>query len=82
VSEDIGFQKPAKEYFDAVIKKIPDFNLRKTLIIGDSLTADIAGGLQNNIDTCWINLNKVENLTDIKPTYEIYKLSDLYEILK
>lgn len=82
VSEDIGFQKPAKEYFEAVIKKIPDFNLRKTLIIGDSLTADIAGGIQNNIDTCWINLNKVENLTDIKPTYEIYKLSDLYEILK
>lgn len=82
VSEDIGFQKPAKEYFDAVIKKIPNFNLRKTLIIGDSLTADIAGGLRNNIDTCWINLNKVENLTDIKPTYEIYKLSDLYEILK
>lgn len=82
VSEDIGFQKPAKEYFEAVIKKIPDFNLRKTLIIGDSLTADIAGGIQNNIDTCWINLNKVENLTDIKPTYEIYKLSDLYELLK
>lgn len=82
VSEDIGFQKPAKEYFEAVIKKIPDFNLRKTLIIGDSLTADIAGGIQNNIDTCWINLNKVENLTDIKPTFEIYKLSDLYELLK
>lgn len=82
VSEDIGFQKPAKEYFEAVINKIPDFNLRKTLIIGDSLTADIAGGIQNDIDTCWLNLNKVENLTDIKPTYEIYKLSDLYKILK
>lgn len=82
ISEDIGYQKPANKYFEAVIKKIPDFNLRKTLIIGDSLTADILGGIQNDIDTCWFNLNKIENLTDIKPTYEIFKLSDLYEILK
>lgn len=82
VSEDIGYQKPAKEYFEAVIKKIPDFNLRKTLIIGDSLTADILGGMQNNIDTCWFNLNKSKNLTHIKPTYEIFKFSDLYEVLK
>ena len=52
ISEDIGYQKPAKEYFEAVIKKIPGFNLRKTLIIGDSLTADILGGTQNDIDTC------------------------------
>lgn len=81
VSEDIGYQKPAKEYFDTVIKKIPDFNLRNTLIIGDSLTADILGGIQNNIDTCWFNLYKTENLTNIKPTYEIFKLRELYEIL-
>ncbi len=82
VSEDIGYQKPAAEYFKAVINKIPGFDLRKTLIIGDSLTADIAGGARLNIPTCWFNPQNVENYTDAKPIYEIHKLSDLYEILK
>lgn len=82
VSEDIGYQKPAAEYFKAVINKIPGFDLRKTLIIGDSLTADIDGGTRINIHTCWFNPQNVENHTDVKPTYEIHKLNDLYEILK
>lgn len=81
VSEDIGYQKPAKEFFDAILKKINDFDLRKTLIIGDSLTADIGGGISAGIDTCWFNPNRIENLTDIKPTYEINKITDLYDIL-
>jgi 2-haloacid dehalogenase len=82
VSEDIGYQKPAKEYFEAVTNKIPDINIRRTLIIGDSLTADIKGGIVSEIDTCWFNPHKIDNLTDIKPNYEIHKLSDLYQIIK
>ncbi|MCF2132630.1 YjjG family noncanonical pyrimidine nucleotidase, partial [Strepomyces sp. STD 3.1] len=41
VSEDTGFQKPMKEYFNYVFKRIQGHNLAQTLIIGDSLSADI-----------------------------------------
>lgn len=81
VSEDTGFQKPMKEFFDFVFSKIEDFDLESTLIIGDSLSADITGGFRAGIDTCWVNLKKKENHTNIITTYEINNLNELYEIL-
>lgn len=81
VSEDTGYQKPMKEYFDYVFKRIPHFSVEQALIIGDSLNADIKGGQLAGIDTCWFNPNRKANDTEIIPTYEIHKLNDLYQIL-
>ncbi|MGE8203602.1 YjjG family noncanonical pyrimidine nucleotidase [Heyndrickxia sp. NPDC080065] len=81
VSEDTGFQKPMKEYFDYVFARIPHFSAEKTLIIGDSLSADIKGGYLAGIDTCWINPGMKPNDTDIVSTYHIQKLEELYPIL-
>jgi 2-haloacid dehalogenase len=81
VSEDTGYQKPMKEYFDYVIERIPGFESENTLIIGDSLTADIKGGNLAGIDTCWFNPGIEVNETDILPTYEIRSLDELHEIL-
>ena len=77
ISEQIGFQKPDKRYFDFVFSQIPQINNDKVLLVGDSLTADIAGGINAGIDTCWFNKNKVENQTNLKPMYEINRLSEL-----
>jgi 2-haloacid dehalogenase len=82
VSEDTGFQKPMKEFFDYVFSRIPNFKVNQTLIIGDSLSSDIKGGNLAGLDTCWINPKDELNNTDIIPTYEIQKLEDLYQILK
>ncbi|MBT2599791.1 YjjG family noncanonical pyrimidine nucleotidase [Oceanobacillus sp. ISL-74] len=82
VSEDTGFQKPMKEYFDYVFTRIPNFDVNQALIIGDSLTADIKGGQLAGLDTCWLNPDKKPNNTDIVPTYEIQTLEELYGILK
>lgn len=81
VSEDTGFQKPMKEFFDYVFAKIPHFSIQNTLIIGDSLSSDIKGGQLAGIDTCWYNPNKKENSTGIIPNYQIQKLDELYQIL-
>jgi len=81
VSEDTGFQKPMKEYFDYVFARIPHYSVEKTLIIGDSLSADIKGGNLAGIDTCWINPGMKDNATDIVPTYQIQELTELYPIL-
>lgn len=81
VSEDTGFQKPMKEYFDYVFARIPNFDVKQGLIIGDSLSADIKGGQLAGIDTCWLNSEMKPNKTDIVPTYEIQILEELYQIL-
>ncbi|WP_134684087.1 YjjG family noncanonical pyrimidine nucleotidase [Brevibacillus migulae] len=81
VSEDTGFQKPMKEYFDYVFARIPDFSAQEALIIGDSLSSDIKGGQLAGLDTCWFNPGRKPNETGILPTYEIQRLDELYRIL-
>ena len=44
VSEETGFQKPQKGFFDYVFSRIPEKNRARMLIIGDSLSSDIRGG--------------------------------------
>lgn len=81
VSDEIGFQKPQKEFFDYVFARIPNFSVEKGIIIGDSLSADIKGGYLSGIDSCWINPEMLPNDTNIIPTYQIQKLDELYHIL-
>ncbi|MFD6506203.1 MULTISPECIES: YjjG family noncanonical pyrimidine nucleotidase [Bacillus] len=82
VSEDTGFQKPMKEYFDYVFERIPNFVSEEGLIIGDSLSADIKGGYVAGIDTCWFNPEKKSNDSEIMPTYEVHNFEELYALLK
>ncbi|WP_419887474.1 YjjG family noncanonical pyrimidine nucleotidase [Neobacillus niacini] len=81
VSEDTGFQKPMKEFFDYVFERIPQFEVKHALIIGDSLSADILGGDTAGMDTCWFNPKMKQNDSDICPTYQIHKLEELKQLL-
>ena len=81
VSADTGYQKPHKGFFDHVFARIPDFSADHTLIIGDSLTADIVGGHRAGIDTCWFNPAGKANHTDVVPTYEIRHYDELRAIV-
>ena len=82
VSEDVGFQKPHKQYFDHVFLHVGKIDKRKVLIVGDSLTSDIQGGLNAGIDTCWFNPAKKENSIGVTPTYEITELSEVLNLCK
>lgn len=55
VSEQVGYAKPRKEYFDYVFQNIENFRKDKALVVGDSLTSDIAGGIASGTDVCWLN---------------------------
>lgn len=81
VSEEIGFQKPNALYFEYVFSHIPHVDKNKILIIGDSLSADIVGGIAAGIDSCWFNKFGTVNKTDIVPTYEIKNLIELYKLI-
>lgn len=81
ISEEVGSQKPQKEFFDACFQKIPHGDPEKMLIIGDSLTSDIRGGINAGIDTCWYNPRREVNSKGIRPLYEIEDLAQLRTLL-
>lgn len=79
VSEDAGHQKPEKEYFDYVIANIPEKDKAKMLIVGDSQSSDILGGINSGIDTCWFN--PFGAIAKYPSTFCISSLTDLKNIL-
>jgi len=79
ISEDAGHQKPEKEYFDYCIDKIAEKNKENILIIGDSQSSDILGGINSNIDTCWFDFAGEEQKYQSK--YTITDLDQLKNIL-
>ena len=81
ISETTGHHKPEREYFDYCFARIPNFDPKKALIIGDSLTSDICGGRNAGIRTCWFNPNHKPRRADITPDYEINSLSALHTLL-
>lgn len=82
ISEAMQLQKPMKEYFDSCFAQIDDFSKERSLLIGDSLASDIQGGINAGIDTCWFNPDSTANHRGIAPTYEIRKLTDLFQLLE
>ena len=82
VSQEIGHNKPAREYFDACFSRIPGFLPEKAMMVGDSLTSDILGGIQAGIKTCWVNPNHLAPRADISADYEIESLGQLEALLE
>lgn len=79
VSEAVGTPKPEKKYFDYVFSKIEEKDKSKILIIGDSQSSDILGGINAGIDTCWYNPFSQEG--KYTSTYEIKELDQLIKML-
>ena len=82
ISENVGAEKPNKEFFDYVFEKLGITDKNEVLLIGDSLTSDMKGGQNAGVDTCWFNPTHSPNTYDIPVTYEIDELKKLESIIK
>ena len=81
ISEEAKYSKPNIGIFNYA-ESITNYRDKdKMIIIGDSLSSDILGGINYGIDTCWLNNEKIVNTKDIKPKYIINSLSEIKEIL-
>lgn len=80
-SERIGSPKPKKEFFDACLAEMGNIPKEDIIMIGDSLTADIAGGKEYGLQTCYFNFFKTEIPPDISPDYIVNTLSEIKTIL-
>ena len=81
ISDKVGFEKPAIEFFQAVQSEIGKFNHNEVMIIGDSLTSDMRGGNNADILCCWYNPHGGVNRDNLRIDYEITDISQVLEIL-
>ena len=81
ISDEIGVAKPQPEYMDEAFSRMGNPPKSEVLLIGDSLSSDIAAGANYGIDTCWFNPNRLPLDGFPQPTYEIEYLSQIDAIV-
>lgn len=81
LSEELGYEKPAIEFFDQVFQEIQAPDKNRVLIVGDSLTSDMEGGFRAGIKTCWYNPEGLPCAAPEKIDYEIQNLQEIKKIL-
>ncbi|MCI8956810.1 MAG: noncanonical pyrimidine nucleotidase, YjjG family [Eubacterium sp.] len=82
ISQKIGVNKPNIRFFERCFSEIGDVKKEETIIIGDSLSSDIQGGINAGIKTCWYNPNKNECPKSMCIDYIIHSLDEIEEVIK
>lgn len=90
ISEKIGVSKPAKEFFDTALAELnaeqhameeADILPSEIMIIGDSLTSDMAGGIDSGLKTCWFDRAGKGDTKGKTIDFTINKLNQIKEYL-
>ena len=82
ISQEIGYEKPDTAFFDACFSDMPSWKREETMVIGDSLSSDILGGIRAGLRTCWYNPHHKARPTDMPIDYEIHDLCALPALLE
>lgn len=81
ISDELGVAKPNPAIFDAAFDLLGQPEKAETLMIGDSLSSDMQGGLNYGIDTCWYNPAAKSNTRGLAVTYEVSSLREIAAIV-
>lgn len=84
ISEEIGYAKPDKRFFDYVLKRLGSPNPSECLVIGDSISSDIQGGINAGLPTCWLdrmNRGSADIPEELQPNFRITSLGELPSII-
>lgn len=81
-SQQVGYSKPRSEFFDICFGRIPGFSAEDSVIVGDSLSSDILGGINAGIRTVWLCPGERENGSGIVPDRVISSLAELPGLLE
>jgi 2-haloacid dehalogenase len=82
ISQRVGYDKPSREFFERCFAEIEGFSKDEAIIVGDSLSSDILGGINAGIRTCRYNPEGKPQNPEITPDYEIKNLSELPSLLE
>ncbi|MBQ8208244.1 MAG: YjjG family noncanonical pyrimidine nucleotidase [Clostridia bacterium] len=81
ISEEVGYEKPSIHFFEYVAERIPDYDPSKTLVVGDSMTSDMKGGIRAGLDCCYFSPKGRGIPAGSGIKYCITKLSELEGII-
>lgn len=81
ISEQMNVSKPQKLFFDLVAKQIPNYSPDRAIVIGDSLTSDIQGANNANLDCIWLNPENAVNEKGLRVTFEAKNLNEIGDFL-
>ncbi len=80
ISGEVGAAKPAAAFFDAAFTACAHPNRDDVIIVGDSLSSDIRGGLDYGVSTCWFNTDGRE-AAGVVPNHEVGNYNELRDVL-
>ncbi|MFV2000057.1 MAG: YjjG family noncanonical pyrimidine nucleotidase [Acidimicrobiia bacterium] len=80
ISGEVGTSKPGTGIFDIVFDRLGNPDRTTVLMIGDSLTSDIRGGINYGIDTMWYAPDEPLG-TRYDATYRIGDLNEIADIV-
>ena len=81
ISDEIGYEKPAREFFDHVEANIEGFDKARTLVVGDSLSSDIKGAINAGLDCVWYNPKGASAPDGMDITYTVSDLAEIENIV-
>lgn len=81
ISEQVGVAKPDKAIFDHALAAMGEPERRRVLMVGDNPHADIKGGQNAGLQTCWLNADGAPRPEGVKPDHEVASLSQLQALL-
>lgn len=81
ISSEVGVTKPRPDIFELAFAQLGNPTKDAAVMIGDSLTSDIAGGRNFGIDTCWYNPHRNRPEGGSRPTHEVASLRELTDLL-
>ncbi len=86
ISQEIGYSKPSDKFFSACMNRLnaqteqaimPD----EVMIIGDSLSSDMFGGIQFGMQACFYNPKMKPVPQGLKINYNVASLKEIKSIL-
>ncbi len=81
ISGEMGCRKPDKQFFETILTTLGAKNHRaRVLVIGDSLSSDIRGAFNSQLDSVWLRWPSSQTGA-VKPTYEVESLAQLGQLL-
>ena len=85
ISEQVGAEKPSAAFFDRCFETMrrdqPDLQPAEVLMIGDSLTADMAGGIAYGMPTCWYSRDGKTVPDDMAVDHVVKTLNEIKNIV-
>ena len=84
ISDEVGAAKPAAAIFEAALRAMGQPDPRTVTMVGDSLSADIAGGRAVGLPTVWVTPSQQPDPTDpaLRPGHRISAIGALPGVLR